>query len=282
VTVVEPFLNVSYNSSPYPSGILLAGTQAAPLNTLMFTPYGISNQTLHRLSFRFEGTVGGFGNFAGWHNIGSAKLYQGATLVGQTFLVNMATTTADAVFNFNPPITLPLGNDTNLTIKVDLVNSGSGADATQIKVALKSTSSSDFEVRTPEGGVLPGSYIGVANGNAPSNWFLEHDAAPTIVPLPVTGYHLVNIDDEVARFEVRNYGQVALGLDSLAFNVAAGGLQIGTTTVDRVNNFRLYDDIGNYIAAPLIWRQLSATSSMATTTYTAAGSINSRRSDYCA
>jgi hypothetical protein len=277
VYIMAPALSITASpTAEQVSHIILSGTLGNSVHTLDFLPTNAEEQ-LSKITLRFESSVGGLGNLGGFVNVNSVRLYRGDSEIGQAYFYQMTTTTADVAFNFVNPVILPAGQHTQLTVKVDMANSGSGADATQFMVKVKSNSNFDLEVRTASGGLMLPSQITLAPGNAPSNWFLEHDAAPIATVLPVGPNHVIGQIDEIARFEIRNNGQVYVDLDNLSFDVSGAGFTnatSSTSTYDRVDTFRLYDNNNTYIASPDVVRQLTPTSATTTVRFSNVGSQN--------
>ncbi len=278
VVVQVPTLNIrSIFSSPEEiSSVILTGTSSRLLQTLRLVAYTEDGHLeLNKITLQFDSSIGGIANQSGVHNLGTVRLYHDGILLGTAYPYQYGTTTADVAFIFPSPVAIPAWAQYDIDVRADIADSGSGADATQLMARIKSNSNSDIDVRGPAG-QLPPSYVNIGPLNSPSSWFLVHDAAPTIVALPPIA-HFQGTTDEVARFEVRNYGQVALRLDELKLNLAATGLRLSTTsssTFDRVYDFGLYDDSGTHIANPAIWRMLSATTSTSTLRFSSSTSVN--------
>jgi hypothetical protein len=252
VVQIPTFSVSSVNSSPDTlSSIILAGTQNRLIQTLRLNAYTEDGHLdLYKITLQFDGSIGGIGNVTGTFNLGTVRLYHNGTLLGTSVPSSYGATTADVVFYFATPIEVPAWAPYDIDVKADMHN-GSGADATQLMARIKSNSNADLEVRSESGGLLPSSYVNIGPLNTPSSWFLVHDAAPTIVALPLTGYHILGWNDEIARFEVRNYGQVPLRLDELKIDAFSSGLTMSTSstsTYDRVRAFQLYDNNGTAIA----------------------------------
>ncbi len=258
------------------SSVILAGSENRQIHRLELTPYTDQGSlSLHRLTLQLQGSVGGSANLPGYANVASVSLYHDGVLLATATPSNAGTTTADAVFVFPQAVAMPAWAPYHLDVAVDLFGSGTGADATQVMVRVKSNSVQDIEVRGPTG-VLPSQYVNIGQYGSPSAWFLVHDAVPTAASLPLIN-HVQGVTDEIARFEVRNYGQVPLTLQSLLVNLASTGLLMSTSsssTYDQVRDFRLYDDAGTAIAFAPGGVRLSATTTNGTVSFSSSTSIN--------
>ena len=276
VVQIPTFSISSVNSSPDTlSSIILAGTQDRLIQTLRLTAFTEDGHlTLNKLTLQFDSSGGTATSGSGVLNLSTVRLYHNDTLLGTSYPSSYGTTTADYIFTFATPIEVPAWAPYDIDVKVDLHNSGTGPSATQLMARIKSNSNVDLEVRSESGGLLPPSYVNIGPLNTPSSWFLVHDTAPTITALPLTP-HVISTNDEIARFEVRNFGQVPMKLDNLNLSVAATGLASNAshTATDTVSNFELYIN-DTAIATPVVARTLQPGSLTAQLTFNSSTSIN--------
>ncbi len=192
----------------------------------------------------------GFKLFNGTTQLGSTNCYQyDSGLDSSTYGTAAASSTCDALFTFATPVTFLRDFGGVLTVKANIANSGSGASTTVFSVKIKSNSSTYLDLRSNSSSSIQATLQSAGGITAETNKHLYIDTAPVIVSLPVGSYHVRGINDEIARFEVRNYGQVGMTLNQLGFSFNAGGFSSSTSAMDYVHTFKLFDDNGLELAS---------------------------------
>lgn len=278
-SVFNPPVTVSINrvvTTSTASRIILIGQSNTPVNVISFQPQN-ADVSLQKLTLHFDGTTPSGSASSSIGVIWRAKLLLNGTQIASTSLSNFdANGGADAVFY--PSVSITNGTIANLTVNIDAMISPNNVGGTQFRVKVKSTNSTDLDIRQ-NGQQLPSSQIYLAADQAVSNWFLIHEARPQITNLPVTGAHIIGSTDEIARFQINNSaGHVYLRLDSLTFEVTALGLRSTSTLADIVSGFDLYDDNGTLIANPNWELSFSGTTSsvplIGTVKFSSLGSVN--------
>lgn len=248
------------------SKIATAGTQGFEVGSFRFE---VLNEDVQLYKFAVTvsttaATTGTAPNASGTAVFTGFSLYNGTTLLGSTncyqydqgldttYLSNQlagASSTCDALFTFGTPVTLPRDVGGVLTLKTNIANSGSGVTTTVFSMKIKSNSSNDLDLRSNSSSSITATLQSSGGILAETNKHLYIDTAPVIVSLPVGSYHVRGINDEIARFEVRNYGQVAMTLNQLGFSFNAGGFSSSTSAMDYVHTFVLFDDNGLQLAS---------------------------------
>lgn len=273
-SMVAAAVRVYFEQDPaVASKVVIAGSQNVEVGRWRFE---VSNEdvTLNKITFRVS-TTASLNNAtnlqaSGTEVFGAFNLYQGSTLLGTAFMSNKdaditntaaaydndgASSSARVIFTLTNPVTLPRGVGGVISLKANVANSGSGVSSSIASFLLHSNSNSFLEVRSASQGLLAATSIqttSTSNVNTESRKYLYVDVAPQVVTLtPVAG--TIGTTDEIARFELRNYGQVPIVLQSLGFTVTASGLtrNTGNTATDTVTDFKLYDETGTHIASPV-------------------------------
>ena len=247
ITVKAPSLTIAADSSKPTSKIVLAGQTGVELNKIRFEA---SNEdlTLRKITLQLLSA-----SSTGWKtatstapNFSMLYLYDGSTLL-QSASVNSVTGKVLFALDASKYVTLPQSQQKTLTLKTDISGSGILEPTSVVAVMVNSSSTSDMEVYSSQGQLAEGSVT--VTSSSTSNYFLFHDAAPTITnALSNATGKIGQATDVVGKFTVANSapaGGRTLTLESFA---VVASLSLNSSTSSAVTNFRLYDEADQLVA----------------------------------
>lgn len=268
ITVKAPSLTIAADSSKPTSKIVLAGQTGVELNKIRLEASNedleLRKITLQLLSASstWKTATSTAPNFA------MVYLYDGSTLL-QSASVNSVTGKVLFALDSSKYVTLPQSQQKVLTLKADVSGSGILEPTSVVAVMVNSSSTDDMEVYSSQGQLAEGSIT--VTSSSTSNYFLFHDAAPTITnALSNATGKIGQSTDVVGKFTIANSapaGGRTLTLESFA---VVASLSLSPSSSSSVTNFRLYDEADQLVAtsaATTIYGYGVTASSTATVTF---------------
>ncbi len=249
---------------------------------------GDQDVQLRRITYRLNSTRGGSADQWGAAGIESGTLTAFTDPEGAVQYVASTTRAsidgsgnADMVMALNQPLTIPAGQHVylQLTARTTAVPA---VETTMVRFGLKSGSSVDLDIRDASGDPVNPELISLPSDNAVGTWWLNHHNAPF---MPLRGSwgsaRVMGTNDEQVYSDLWNIAPVPLDLERITFTATAANLQVGTSTNDRVSNFRLYQGrgasatlIANADSPLTLMATGSATTTVGTVSFSALGSVN--------
>lgn len=224
-------------SSATKSRILLAGVQGEEIYRLKLTA-GADRLVIEQLALTVSSTNGDARNYAG----NTVYLKVGSQEIAGMF------NGANVLFQIPSGLTIEPYLFAHVDLKVNVNNSsglGSGsADTFHVMGtgANEDVTTSGTRVKKSNSTYMGASEI-TTTSLAISNYFLFHDAAPSVAA-PSQAASTIGTTAEVGKFTITNGGQVDLKLKNIIVKTAVSGLKTGGS----VSNFRIYDDASTLLA----------------------------------
>ena len=232
ITLSDAKLNIVLDASAPVSKIILAGSENIEISKLKFTPIS-DNMKLIKLTLSLAtGTASStIENVSA--NFGTLALYSSNQKVsGDIYIIN-----GDVVFD-EMNVNLEKDKDTVLTVKANFNDKTSVTPKSIFAIKVKSTSTADLHVEKSSGGVMD-SNVTLGSGNAISNYYLMHVAAPVITRQP--GSNLIGSNVDIYKFKVEAKGGSDLVLSQVKIKVSV----TNASSTSLLNNFKLVSESDN-------------------------------------